>query len=111
MDDPDIPDIYKRHNGVDAFDHGILFNISPDATEISETTEGIAGMNGLRQNGYRGPCPPREYEPAEHAYSFRLYALDTFLSLPEGATKQVVVAAMEKHIMAEAELVGRCERR
>ncbi len=110
MDDPDIPDFYKKQNGVDAFDHWILFNIPPDTKVISETTEGVAGMNGFKQTGYRGPCPPREYEPAEHAYSFRLYALDTILALEEGATKQEVEKAMEGHIAAETELVGRYER-
>lgn len=110
MDDPDIPDFYKRQNGVDAFDHWILFSIPPDTKEISESTEGIAGMNGFKQNGYRGPCPPREYEPRNHAYSFRVYALDALLPLEGGATKQEVEKAMEGYVIAETELIGRYQR-
>ncbi|MFZ2886673.1 MAG: YbhB/YbcL family Raf kinase inhibitor-like protein [Minisyncoccia bacterium] len=110
MDDPDIPDFYKKKNGVNAFDHWILFNISPETTEISETTEGIAGPNGLGRNEYMGPCPPREFEPADHAYSFRLYALDTLLSLGEGATKQEIEKAMEGHIIVETKVIGRYKR-
>ncbi|MFQ5863417.1 MAG: YbhB/YbcL family Raf kinase inhibitor-like protein, partial [Candidatus Brocadiales bacterium] len=57
--------------------------------------------------GYGGPCPPRG--PA-HRYFFKLYALDTKLDLPPGATKREAEKAMEGHILAHAELVGLYKR-
>ena len=49
-----------------------------------------------------GPCPPDK----EHRYFFKVCALDTVLSLQEGATKFEVERAMQGHILAKAELVG-----
>ena len=107
MDDPDIPQIFKDRNGIDSFDHWTLFNISPTTTEIlTGGTAGVRGVSGAGKNEYVGPCPPREYEPSEHRYFFRLYALDIQLPLEEGATKQEVLATMEGHVIAQAELIG-----
>jgi hypothetical protein len=39
-------------------------------------------------------------------YVFTLYALDTVLDLQAGATMDEVKAAMEGHILAQAELKG-----
>lgn len=111
MDDPDIPSVFKEQRGIDSFDHWTLFNIPPEATSIAQaTTVGELGANGAGQNAYTGPCPPREYEPSEHRYFFRLFALDAMLDLPPGATKSDVLAAMEGHIIVQAELVGRYKR-
>jgi hypothetical protein len=111
MDDPDIPQVFKDQRGIDSFDHWTLFNISPETTEIAQGgVTGVAGANGAGENAYTGPCPPAEYEPSEHRYFFRLYALDTELSLQAGAKKAEVLAAMEGHILGEAELMGRYKR-
>lgn len=111
MDDPDIPPPVKERLGKDAFDHWTVFNIPPGVREIVEGASlGATGKNSSGKNGYTGPCPPREYEPSEHRYVFRLYALDTTLALPTGASKEEVLAAIRGHIIAEAELVGRYRR-
>jgi len=112
MDDPDVPK-QLRPDGV--FDHWTLFNISPPpaggTTEIMQgESAGTAGANGAGKNEYAGPCPPREYEPSEHRYFFRLYALDTGLDLPEGASKAEILKAMEGHVIAQAELMGKYKR-
>ncbi len=108
MDDPDVPK-QLRPSGV--FDHWTLFNIPPETTEIPEGgTAGTAGVNGRNDAKYTGPCPPPQYEPREHRYFFRLYALDTTLILPPGTTKGEVLAAMEGHILESAELMGRYSR-
>ncbi len=108
MDDPDVPKAL-RPDGV--FDHWVLFNIPPETRGIPEGgTVGIAGANGRGEPAYAGPCPPPEYEPSEHRYFFKLYALDSTLSFSEGVTKKEVEQAMEGHILQQAQLVGRYQR-
>jgi hypothetical protein len=108
MDDPDVP-TQVRPEGV--FDHWVLFDIPPETAGIPEGgSVGTKGANGRGTPSYAGPFPPPNFEPAEHRYFFRLYALDTMLGLPEGATKQQVLDAMEGHVLAEAKLMGRYKR-
>lgn len=107
MEDPDVP----KEVQPDTFDHWVLFNLPPVVAEIPEgTSVGLAGVNSRGEHGYTGPCPPPQYEPSEHRYFFRLYALDRELELPYGAHKQLVIDAMEGHIIAETELMGRYKR-
>lgn len=57
---------------------------------------------------YEGPCPPAG---RAHHYHFRLFALDTVLGLPPAATRTQLTAAMNRHELAQAELVGTYLRR
>jgi phosphatidylethanolamine-binding protein (PEBP) family uncharacterized protein len=41
---------------------------------------------------------------------FRLYALDVDLALPPGSTKTELLKAIEGHVIAHAELVGRRQK-
>src|SRR3989344_2661178 len=112
MDDPDIPQVFKEQRGIDSFDHWTLFNISPPpaggVTEIAQAgSVGTAGANGAGKSESTGPCPPREYEPSEHRYFFRLYALDIELPLQASASKTDVLKAMEGHIIEQTELMGK----
>jgi Raf kinase inhibitor-like YbhB/YbcL family protein len=59
-------------------------------------------MNSARQQGYMGPCPPS----GTHRYFFKVYALDTELSLGASSRKKDVEKAMQCHILAKGELVG-----
>lgn len=112
MDDPDIPEVKKKEFGLEAFDHWILFNIPPETHEIPEGgTAGTAGVTTRREQCYTGPCPPPEYEPSEHRYIFKLYALDSMLALPAGATKVEVLTALASQLLAETELIGRYSRK
>lgn len=97
MDDPDAP-----IEG--SFVHWVVWNISPDTTEIVEGEEpsGIKGSNNFARTGYGGPCPPS----GEHRYVFKLYALDKELDLEEGAGKADVEEAMEGSIIKNTTLVG-----
>jgi Raf kinase inhibitor-like YbhB/YbcL family protein len=108
MDDPDIPESVKQARGIEVFDHWTVFNIPPETATIPEAQEpsGTAGANGTGEVGYRGPCPPDR----EHRYFFKLYALDIMLDLPTGSTKTEVERAMEGHILAQTELIGRYDR-
>ena len=99
-DDPDAP--------VGTWDHWIVFNIAPSAKEIAKGTEpkGTQGKNSWGKTGYGGPCPPS----GTHRYFFKLYALDTMLDIPPGASKKQIESAMQNHILAKAELVGLYKR-
>ena len=56
--------------------------------------------------GYDGPQPPS----GTHRYFFRLYALDRVLDLRGGAGRREMEKALEGHVLAEAELMGRFSR-
>ncbi len=106
-DDPDAP------RGT--FVHWVIFNIPPSAKGLAEgipkepelSDGSIQGRNDFGEIGYGGPCPPPG--PA-HRYFFKLYALDTKLDLPPGATKAQVLQAMQGHVLAQTELMGRFAR-
>lgn len=98
MDDPDAPS--------GTFTHWILFNISPRTKEIHEDAPPVMatqGRNDYGDIGYGGPKPPS----GEHRYFFKLYALDSVLSLARGAKRQEIDEAMEGHILDEAQTMGR----
>ncbi len=105
MDDPDVPRD-RRPDGL--FVHWVRLNIPADTREIAEGTEpaGVAGAGTGGDLGYRGPCPPDR----EHRYFFKLYALDSALELPEGASKEQVERATQGHVLAEAQLMGVYEK-
>ena len=103
FDDPDAP--------MGTWVHWVIYNLPPERGELPEKVAaanpikggGVQGANSWGRIGYGGPCPPS----GTHRYFFRLYALDTTLSLKEGATKTQVVKALEGHILDECELLGK----
>lgn len=104
MDDPDVP---KNIRPDGMWDHWVVFNMPSDTREIKDATApGVYGKNTGGQKEYGGPCPPDQ----EHRYFFKLYALDTLLDLPWGASKKDVEQAMEGHVLAQAELMGTYDR-
>jgi len=113
MDDPDIPEEVKKSRGIDVFVHWVLFNIPTSITKIEEGTvsTGILGRNSAGENAYTGPCPPKQYQPSEHRYFFKLYALDVELDLLEGVSKEEVEDVMHGHVIEKIELVGKYERK
>ncbi|HVB19719.1 MAG TPA: YbhB/YbcL family Raf kinase inhibitor-like protein [Candidatus Paceibacterota bacterium] len=112
MDDPDIPEVFKESHGIDSFDHWTLYNIPASTTEIPEnSTVGTSGLNGAGKEGYIGPCPPPQYEPREHRYIFKLYALRDTVHFEAPPTKQNVLDALAPLLLAETELIGRYSRK
>lgn len=105
-DDPDAP--------AGTWVHWVMYGIPPSVSELPENalktrtlaSGALQGTNDFRQIGYGGPCPPG----GTHRYYFKLYALDTELSLEPGRTKADVVKAMEGHVLTEAQLMGRYKR-
>jgi len=105
MHDPDAP----RPGG---FTHWLVWNIDPGTTLIKEESVppgAVEGLNGAHATRYAGPCPPHGH--GVHHYHFKLYALDTSLSLSAMAELADLETAITGHILAEAELVGTYERK
>jgi Raf kinase inhibitor-like YbhB/YbcL family protein len=105
-DDPDAP--------VGTWVHWVAFNLPVTAAGLPQgikdekqlTGGGTQGTNSWRRIGYGGPCPPS----GTHRYFFKLYVLDTTLSLGNNATAKDLQAAMKGHILAETQLMGRFKR-
>jgi Raf kinase inhibitor-like YbhB/YbcL family protein len=75
---------------------------------INDYTGWFAGDAAMAGDyyGYDGPCPPWNDDLVHH-YRFRVYALDvTSLGVTGRFTAADALAAMEGHVLAEAELVG-----
>ena len=102
VDDPDAP--------AGTWVHWTVWNISPDTKQIAENSvpsNVIQGKTSFGNSGYGGPCPPS----GTHRYFFKLYALDTTLSLGQNATKQDLEKAFVGHILDQAELIGLYSRK
>jgi Raf kinase inhibitor-like YbhB/YbcL family protein len=103
VDDPDAPG--------GTWVHWVLYNLPVTTRSLPEAVAVDAnGPDGSRQGrnsfgrlGYGGPCPPAG---STHHYFFRLYALDIDANVPAEATAGQLQSAMDKHILAYAELVG-----
>ena len=93
------------------FTHWVVFNMPAGATEIPEGGPlpggSVEGGNDFGSSGYRGPCPP---PGSAHHYHFRVYALDTTLSLRSGAPEQSFEDAIKGHVSASGEVVGTFKR-
>jgi Raf kinase inhibitor-like YbhB/YbcL family protein len=97
------------------FTHWVLYDLPPKVSQLPAglppqpflTTGGGHGKNDFGRYGYGGACPPKG---STHRYVFRIYALDTLLDLPAGATKAEVLEAMTGHVKATGELMGKYRR-
>ena len=106
-DDPDAP--------MGTWVHWVIYNIPDSSRGLKENVPAapklpdgtLQGKNDFRKIGYGGPCPPG----GVHRYYFKLYALDKILSVPAGLTKAELLKAMDGHILAKAELMGKYARK
>lgn len=101
LDDPDAPG--------GTWVHWVMWNISPATGGIEENsvpTGAVQGKNSWGNSGYGGPCPPS----GVHRYFFKIYALNTALSLPSSDGKKDLEKAMKGHILAEGQLMGRVKK-
>jgi Raf kinase inhibitor-like YbhB/YbcL family protein len=105
-DDPDAP--------MGTWVHWVIFNLPGNILELSENVPksevlkngAKQGRNDFRNIGYGGPCPPG----GTHRYYFKIYALDKELDSKPGITKKDLLKAMEGHILASGQLMGRYKR-
>ena len=106
VDDPDAP--------AKTWVHWVLYDLPGSRSGLPENVRpqeklpdgGKQGTNDFKKIGYGGPCPPS----GTHRYFFKLYALDTETSLNPGATKDELLKAIEGHVVAQGELVGKYKR-
>jgi Raf kinase inhibitor-like YbhB/YbcL family protein len=106
MEDPDAP--------WGTFVHWVVYDLPPELQGLPENLPrdktfavgGVQGVNNSSELGYKGPCPPS----GTHRYFFRLYALDAKTDLPAGETKNRLLKAMEGHILAQGQLMGKYKR-
>lgn len=106
VDDPDAPG--------GTWTHWLLYDLPPAVHSLAQGIKpgklGLSGTNDFGRPGYGGPCPPRGGGP--HRYFFKLCALDVAsLGLGAGARRKDVDCALRDHILAEAQYIGRYERR
>jgi len=105
-EDPDAP--------MGTFTHWILYDIPADVHELPENLPKDKVLpNGAKQGiadfkkiGYGGPCPPS----GTHRYYFKLYSLDTLLNLEPGLKKEDILKAMNGHILAQGQIMGKYTR-
>jgi len=106
-DDPDAPG--------GTWVHWVLYGLAPNAPGLPE---GISnrkvlpngtkqGVNDFHKIGYGGPCPPKG---APHRYFFKVYALDEMIALDTGVSKKELLKAIEQHIIAKGQLMGKYKR-
>lgn len=102
VDDPDAP------RGT--WTHWTVWNINAGASEFKENALPDGGTEGVTSSGkpgYGGPCPPS----GTHRYFFKLYALDSSLTIDSKADIGQLENAMEGKVIEKAELVGLYKRR
>ena len=106
-DDPDAPSGTFVHWLV--YDLPAAYRRLPEALSGNDQMAGGGrqGNNDFSRTGYSGPCPP---PGRPHRYFIRFYALDAKTNLRPAATRSELDAAMQGHILAQAELMGRFKR-
>lgn len=106
-DDPDAP------GGV--WVHWTMWNIPATSTALDRGVPvvpslpdgSMQGATSAGASGYHGPMPPRGNA---HRYYFRIYALDTRLTLELSASRAQLDQAMRGHILAQGQLMGMYQR-
>jgi hypothetical protein len=106
VDDPDAPG--------GTYVHWVVYDVPADVQGLPEDLPrdkafpvgGEQGVNSSNELGYTGPCPPS----GTHRYFFKVYALDDKTNLPPGETKAKLLKALQGHILAQGQIMGRYKR-
>lgn len=105
-DDPDAEEGVLTHwvvYGIPADAEGLPEALTADPV-IDEPVPLLQGLNEYDEVGYQ--APELDDDRSHHRLFFRLFALDTELDLPPGATSGELRRATKGHVIATAELVG-----
>lgn len=96
---------------IPAYNHWIIWNLPamsvvpggiPHGKQVASLDNAVQGC-GYGKNCYKGPKPPFH---CSHVYRFRVFALDCMLDLPSTTRKRKLLAAIQGHILQQAELMG-----
>ena len=101
IDDPDAMAAVGK-----VWSHWIIWNISPNISEIPENSipeNCLQGKTDFGEIGYGGPAPPDK----EHRYVFKLYAIKSILPNPKGSSKQEIENSIQNQILEKTELYGK----
>jgi Raf kinase inhibitor-like YbhB/YbcL family protein len=89
------------------FTHWLVWNMPATTTTIPEgqlDAQALQGTNDYPTQTYGPACPPPG--TGLHHYIFVLYALDSSLELPPGTNRKTLEAAIQGHVLAQAQLTG-----
>jgi Raf kinase inhibitor-like YbhB/YbcL family protein len=101
MDDPDAMAAVGK-----VWSHWIIWNISPNVSEIPENSipeNCIQGKTDFGEIGYGGPAPPDK----EHRYVFKLYAIKSILPNLQGSSIDEIENSIQDKILEKTELYGK----
>jgi Raf kinase inhibitor-like YbhB/YbcL family protein len=106
VDDPDAP--------VGTWTHWLVWDLAASRRNLAQAFKPgpveVEGINDFGRRGYGGPMPPKGH--GQHRYFFKLFALDVAsLGLPSNARRDAVERALQGHVLAAAQYMGRFERR
>lgn len=96
--------------------HWAVYNIPGTATglpehmpagDLPDGTKQIAGITG--QKAYFGPGPPAGH--GAHHYTFEIWGLNAKLDLPENATRQQLMEAMNGKVISKGVYIGMFENK
>ncbi|WP_019177048.1 YbhB/YbcL family Raf kinase inhibitor-like protein [Methanomassiliicoccus luminyensis] len=108
LDDADAPG--------GTYTHWLLWNVKAadeipgDVSKVEQPPELEGASQGIttgRRTGYQGPCPP---SGKPHRYYLKVYGLEGPLELEPGATKEMLMAAMEGRVRQYGEAMARFGR-
>ncbi len=106
VDDPDAP--------AGTWTHWLIWDLDVSRRSLPQATKPgpaeVEGINDFGRRGYGGPMPPKGHGP--HRYFFKLFALDVAsLGLAASSRRDAVDHALQGHVLAAAQYMGRFERR
>lgn len=93
------------------YNHWVIWNIPvrgaiPEGIPPGKSLHSLGGaLQGIAygRHRYKGPKPPFH---CRHNYLFTVYATDSIIDLPAGATKRDLLARMEGHVLQRGALAG-----
>ncbi|MDD1677943.1 MAG: YbhB/YbcL family Raf kinase inhibitor-like protein [Methanomicrobiales archaeon] len=98
--------VYHPHEtGCCSFCAWIIWNVPPlgfiregipPGNEVTSPIQGSQGRNDYGKIGYSGPCPSAG---TSHRVNYKIYGLDTHLSLPGGSNQHALIQAMRGHVL------------
>lgn len=99
-EDPDA------HRGESA-SQWLVWNIPPSDRITENIIQNPGTMKTVERKTYSGPCPS---DGSVQRYAFKVFALDTLLSLESNASRHELEKAMAGRILANGELLGEYSR-